>query len=486
MALAGAATPTVTPSSTSSRTRSPREGRGRLYKALVSTSSSRPARQRRPGRRDVLGHVRRHRHAAQRRGPRRGQADRRWTRSRSVDEGARSTDEGDRARRRRERGERDLPAREPATRRANVLQAYNHYLGDPDKLTWDLDRYRKATPDKIRATAAKYLVPDRHGHHHHATRDGRCQVKRARSCIAARSPRARPLASRQRPAPHAAQRRARADPAAPTPAGRSPSAMPVDADRRCRRTSQFPDEEFRATQPAGAAPRAVQAAGGQAVHAQERHQGLPRRAAHAADRVDGPQLRRRLARRSEGQGGPRERVHVDADRGHREARQDRRTPRRSPTSRRTSARTPATTRRAFSSSSLTKHLDATFALFADTLRTPGLRADRLRSHEQAPHRGGAPVALDADVDPGPRHRPGPVRRRASARRRHHRGRRSTRSRSTTARSTSRRGSSRRTRACSSSVISPRSRSARTFDKSPLAAWTGSGAEARRRCRRRRR
>ncbi|MCW5801969.1 MAG: insulinase family protein [Deltaproteobacteria bacterium] len=45
--------------------------------------------------------------------------------------------------------------------RAEQLQAYNHYLGNPDKLTWDLDRYRKATPEAIRATVAKYLVPDR-------------------------------------------------------------------------------------------------------------------------------------------------------------------------------------------------------------------------------------------------------------------------------------------------------------------------------------
>jgi len=45
--------------------------------------------------------------------------------------------------------------------RANVLQSYNHYLGDPDRLTWDLDRYRTTTAEKIRATAAKYLTPDR-------------------------------------------------------------------------------------------------------------------------------------------------------------------------------------------------------------------------------------------------------------------------------------------------------------------------------------
>jgi zinc protease len=43
--------------------------------------------------------------------------------------------------------------------RANQLQSYNHYLGDPGKLTWDLDRFRKTTPDKIRAAAKKYIVP---------------------------------------------------------------------------------------------------------------------------------------------------------------------------------------------------------------------------------------------------------------------------------------------------------------------------------------
>jgi zinc protease len=45
--------------------------------------------------------------------------------------------------------------------RAQLLQSYNHYLGDPDRITWDLDRYRKTTPDKIRAVAAKYLAFDR-------------------------------------------------------------------------------------------------------------------------------------------------------------------------------------------------------------------------------------------------------------------------------------------------------------------------------------
>ncbi len=44
--------------------------------------------------------------------------------------------------------------------RANTLQAYNHFLGDPDKLTWDLDRYRNATPASVREIAAKYLQPE--------------------------------------------------------------------------------------------------------------------------------------------------------------------------------------------------------------------------------------------------------------------------------------------------------------------------------------
>jgi predicted Zn-dependent peptidase len=50
---------------------------------------------------------------------------------------------------------------EPVLGRANTLQSYNHYLGDPDKLGWDLDRYRTTTAEKIRAAAARYLQPDR-------------------------------------------------------------------------------------------------------------------------------------------------------------------------------------------------------------------------------------------------------------------------------------------------------------------------------------
>ncbi len=45
--------------------------------------------------------------------------------------------------------------------RANLLQAYNHYLGDPGRISWDLDRYRAATPAGVQAAAARYLDLDK-------------------------------------------------------------------------------------------------------------------------------------------------------------------------------------------------------------------------------------------------------------------------------------------------------------------------------------
>ena len=45
--------------------------------------------------------------------------------------------------------------------RANLLQAYNHYLGDPDRITWDLERYRRATPAAVQAIAQQVLDLDR-------------------------------------------------------------------------------------------------------------------------------------------------------------------------------------------------------------------------------------------------------------------------------------------------------------------------------------
>ena len=48
---------------------------------------------------------------------------------------------------------------ESLNNRANILQEYNQFLGDPNKLTWDLDRYRKTTPAKVREAVARYLDP---------------------------------------------------------------------------------------------------------------------------------------------------------------------------------------------------------------------------------------------------------------------------------------------------------------------------------------
>lgn len=41
--------------------------------------------------------------------------------------------------------------------RAEQLQSYNHFTGNPDYITQDLDRYRKSSPEKVREIAAKYL-----------------------------------------------------------------------------------------------------------------------------------------------------------------------------------------------------------------------------------------------------------------------------------------------------------------------------------------
>ncbi len=44
--------------------------------------------------------------------------------------------------------------------RSQTLQTYNQFVGDPDRLSWDLDRYRQATGAKIRDAVAMYLRPD--------------------------------------------------------------------------------------------------------------------------------------------------------------------------------------------------------------------------------------------------------------------------------------------------------------------------------------
>ena len=42
--------------------------------------------------------------------------------------------------------------------RASVLQSYNAYVGTPDYITADLDRYRTSSPEKVRAVAETYLA----------------------------------------------------------------------------------------------------------------------------------------------------------------------------------------------------------------------------------------------------------------------------------------------------------------------------------------
>lgn len=44
---------------------------------------------------------------------------------------------------------------------ADTLQYYDFHLGEPDRLSWDLDRYRKATVTAVRDAARRYLTPDR-------------------------------------------------------------------------------------------------------------------------------------------------------------------------------------------------------------------------------------------------------------------------------------------------------------------------------------
>ncbi len=45
--------------------------------------------------------------------------------------------------------------------KADMLQSYNHFLGDPGMLAWDLARYEQVTTDETRAFARDVLAPDR-------------------------------------------------------------------------------------------------------------------------------------------------------------------------------------------------------------------------------------------------------------------------------------------------------------------------------------
>lgn len=45
--------------------------------------------------------------------------------------------------------------------RADLLQRYNLFLGSPDKLAWDLSRFRKTTPESVTNALKKYLTKNR-------------------------------------------------------------------------------------------------------------------------------------------------------------------------------------------------------------------------------------------------------------------------------------------------------------------------------------
>jgi predicted Zn-dependent peptidase len=47
------------------------------------------------------------------------------------------------------------------SRRANLLQRYTLYTGDPDGLATDLARYRSVTPESIQAVITRWLPPDK-------------------------------------------------------------------------------------------------------------------------------------------------------------------------------------------------------------------------------------------------------------------------------------------------------------------------------------
>lgn len=45
--------------------------------------------------------------------------------------------------------------------KADLLQSYNHFLGDPGRLEWDLDRYDEVTSEKVQTFAREVLGPNR-------------------------------------------------------------------------------------------------------------------------------------------------------------------------------------------------------------------------------------------------------------------------------------------------------------------------------------
>ncbi len=72
----------------------------------------------------------------------------------------------------------ELSMRQGLVERAELLNLYDTYLGDPNRLTWDLDRYRRVNPATLR-NAARLLDPAR----------GLTMVVRPRSAVSTRATR---------------------------------------------------------------------------------------------------------------------------------------------------------------------------------------------------------------------------------------------------------------------------------------------------------
>jgi len=141
--------------------------------------------------------------------------------------------------------------------RAENLQTCNHFLGDPDCITRDLDRYRNATPASVQAMAAKYLQ-----------KSGRVEVLTV--------PAAAPPAEAQAATSTASAAAATAAPAATSASSAAATAATTVA------APVFPQEPFREKQPAAAAAKTLvppgiehfQLGDGIDVYLVERH-GLP-------------------------------------------------------------------------------------------------------------------------------------------------------------------------------------------------------------------
>ncbi len=155
-------------------------------------------------------------------------------------------------------------ALEPLLARADALQSYNHFLGDPGRIGWDLGRYRRVTAPAVLATAAKYLPSS-----------GRVEVVTMPAIQAPAASAATDGGAATAPAPTATTEAAPAA-AASTAGGTRPAAdagTPVPT---------FPHEAFRAHQPKAGPSRSLMPPGierfgigdGIDVYLVERH-GLP-------------------------------------------------------------------------------------------------------------------------------------------------------------------------------------------------------------------